>query len=79
MNCYPAEYLKLWEVRERVVNSLEEVGAIKRAWKIEGFQVFHRSVNLVDLMRCSVYKVVGLRSKVDASVEEVRKELETFK
>ena len=79
MNCYPKEYLELWEIKDEVVNTIKEANDLKKEWGKEGFICARRTLNFIDLARCYVQRVVGLKDKTKTkTLKEIKTELKTF-
>jgi hypothetical protein len=79
MNCYPREYLELWEIKEEIARSTEEAKQIKQTWKALNYQVAARTISFSDLARCSIIKLIGLKDKTNTkTTEEIKKELKTL-
>ena len=79
MNCYPREYLELWEIKEEIARSIEEAKTIKQTWKLSGYQVAARTISFSDLGYGSIIKLIGLKDKTNTKTqEEIKKELKTL-
>lgn len=79
MNCYPREYLELWDIKEDVFRSIEEVKQIKHTWKLNGFTVAARIISFSDLGYGTIIKVIGIRDKTNTkTLSEIKTELKTL-
>lgn len=63
LNCYPREYLELWEIKDIIVKTIGQANDIKRQWKQDGFTCARRLLNFSGLGYGYSYRVFGLRDK----------------